>query len=356
MFMERVKPRLKALKDDAMLDPTYVYESPYYPVDNHFTINGDGLLSVCMKVHDKRGRHKIFTYDHVTRQLKALGSIPRHKFKEDVDNSVICMNDPAFTEGVLGALTDDAQFVVILSHSKGLRVLSVFDIVNASCLLEKDCSGVDFLNCGPCGIAIDREGISRRRFKIAVLNLEMEVRVWDAKSFSESAVNLEKVLPSFGVNRYLINPRQCAIKFSPHGRFLCVQSYYGEEPKQCKCLVMDPLELEPLYAMEYPFMFPSMCSIFPAFSTCGSKFAMFVCSHTDNRIYDVDDYKLLFFEIPSRVETLKRMCRSTILKLVNNLTLDKLPLPENLIAYLQDNCTMARGSSENDDAKRCRLM
>ena len=355
MFMERVKPKLKALKDRALSNPAYVYENLNYPVDHHFTINGDGLLSVCMKVHDKRGRHKICTYDHVAGQLKPLGSIPRHKFEQDVDASVVCMTDPAYTEGVLGSLTDDAEFVVILSHSEGLRVLSVFDIVNASCLLEKDCSGVEFLNCGPCGISIDRVGISRGRFKIAILNLDMEVRIWDATTLSESAVNLKGVSPSFGMRRYVINPRESAVKFSPDGRFLCVLSYYGEESQQCKCIVMDPLELEPFCAMEYPFMYPPMCSIFPAFSTSGSKFAMFACSHTKH-LYDVDDYKLLFFEIPSRVETLKRMCRSTILKLANNSRLDKLPLPENLIAYLQDNCIIARGSSENDDTKRCRLM
>ena len=358
MFMERVKPFMKALQDDAVLNPAYVFENLCYPLEDYFAINGDGLLSVCIKVNDKKGRHKIVTYDHVTRELKPLGSIPRHKFERDVDDGVVCVNGPAYTEGVLGSLTDDAQFVVILSHSKGLRVLSVFDIVNATCLLEKNCSKVDFLNCGPCGISIDRDAITRGRFKIAILNLEMEVRVWDATTPAESAVKLEGGSPSFNMTKHLICPRESAVKFSTDGRFLCVLvGYYGEDHYRhhCACIVMDPFELEPLYAMEYPFMYQPMSSIFPAFSTCGSKLAMFACSHP-NRVVDADDYKLLFFEIPLRVETLKRMCRSSILKLVNNSSLNKLPLSENLIAYLQDNCILARGSSENDDAKRCRLM
>lgn len=352
MFMERVKPKMKAQLDNAVLDPSYVFENLCYPLDHQFTINGDGLLSVCMKVHDKRGRHKISTYDHVTKELKNLGYIPRHKFEQDVDNAVICLQDPAYIEGVLGSLTDDCHFMVILSHSKDLRILSIFDLVNCTCLLEKNCSQVEFLNCCPTGISIYRDGIARGQFKIAVLNLEMEVRLWDVTTLAEHAIKLEGVQPSFNMGRFVINPRENAVKFSPDGRFLCVLAYIGDE-RGCACIVMDSLELEPFCIMQYPYMYRDMCSIFPAFSKCGSKFTMFACSNVSG-IYNAEDYKLLFFEIPLRVQRLKDLCRSSILKLVNYPKLCKLPLSDNLIAFLQDSCIVA--NSSHNDEKRCNLM
>ena len=341
---------MKALMDDDFEGP---YESPCYPVENYFALNGDGLLTVCMRVHDKKNRHKITTYDHVTKKVKTLGYIPRHNFVGDVDNAVVCLNDPAFTEGVLGSVTQGCDFAVVLAHSTNLRTLCVFDIPNATCLLERDCSQLDFLKSGPTGIAINPKGVAHGQFKIAVLSQEMEVLLWDVTADAGSVLQLEDLLPSFWLSRYLINPRESAIKFSPDGRFITVLGYFRAEHHSV-CILIDPIDLEPFCVMPYDVMYRPMCCIFPCFTKCGSKFAMFSCWNVRFDL-NLNDYKLLFFEIPSRMQTLKELCRSSILALVDNSVLTKLPLPNDLIAYLNGYSYKLLSTASESTGKQCKV-
>ena len=320
------------------------------PVDNYRTLNGDGLISVCMKINDDARRHEIVVFDHLTEELKQLGSIPRHRFNMSYDAFVFNMDDPQFVEGVIGALTHDAQFVVIYAHSKNLRVVSVFNIPNAVCLFEKNLSQSEyFADCKPTGVALVPSGPSKTEFSIAVLSKNMEVRVWNTADRTGRIVRLEDARPSFGLSLGVINARESFLKFSPDGRYLCVLAYVDSKST---CVVMDGFSLQALFKMPYDFTYGPLCCIFPCFTPCGSKFAMFLPNKEN--YYDIDNYQLHLYEIPRGLQCLKDLCRVSILATVDRSNLSKLSLPQDLIIFLTaGDCNVP--ILENPQ-KNCRLM
>ncbi|XP_028403720.1 uncharacterized protein LOC114526336 [Dendronephthya gigantea] len=348
LFLQRLRPRMDSKLYD--IYPPLPMENMYRPLDEYRTLNGDGLVSVCMKVHDEARRHKIALYDHVTKELKHIGQIPRHRFEMSIDTSVFSMDDPVFVEGVIGAMTHDAQFVAVLAHSKNLCVLSVFNIPNALCLCEKDLPisefGKDFQ---PTGVALVPAGVSKSQFNIAVLGYKMEVRVWNSGSYMGKAVKLEDTRPSFVPSKSVINPRESFLRFSPNGQYLCVLANI----ESCMCIVMDSISLQPLYRMPYSFTYGQLCSIFPCFTVCGSRFAMFTPPEL-NRYWDLDAYQLHFFRIPQAMQCLKDLCRLSVLSHVDRSNLSKLPLPQNLILFLGGNEEHVSESANSH--KKCHLM
>ena len=329
LFLQRVRSRMDSKLYD--IYPPLPGENMYYPLHNYAILNGDGLVSVCMKVHDEAHRNEIALYDHVTKELKHIGHIPRHHFKMSIGTCIFSLDDPVFVEGVIGAITQDAQFAVILAHSENLCVLSVFNIPNALSLFEKDLSinefGKDFQ---PTGVALVPTGVSESEFNIAALGYKMEVRVWNTRRCVGKVVKLEDARPSFGPSKSVINPRESALRFSPNGRYLCVLTYIYSK---CMCIVMDAISLQPLYKMPYSFTYDQLCSIFPCFTICGSRFAMFTPPELA-RYWDLDAYRLHFFRIPQAMLCLKDLCRLLLLSHVDRSNLSKLPLPRNLILFL----------------------
>lgn len=353
MFVKRlipdmVKRKARRLHETFLPIPT---ENFCEPVKDFRTLNGDGLVSICMKVHDQSRRHKIAVYDHVKEDLKYLGSIPHHHFEMSVDQSVFCLNDPQFVEGVIGAMTEDAQFVAIFSHSKSLRVLSVFNIPNAVCLIEKDLSRSEFFHdCQPTGVALGPTGLSSSQFNIAILSCNMELRVCNTGNNLGKMVGLKDARPSFGLGHSVINPRESFLRFSSgRGRYLCVLAYVDS---MCTCVVMDAISLQALYRMPYDFTYGHLCCIFPCFTACGSRFAMFTPNNGD--YYDIENYQLYFYEIPRKLQCLKDLCKLLILRVVDRSNVNKLPVPQEIILFLT-------GSGHNvlvseNSSRRCRLM
>ena len=332
MFVKRVKPVMLAQKALRVhrTSPPIPCENLCEPTNNYRTLNGDGLISVCMRVHDQARQHEIATYDHASEELKKLGSIPRHRFVMNMDASVFCMDDPKYVEGVIGAMTQDAQFLAIFAHSKNLRVVSVFDIPNAVCLFEKHLSQSEFFqDCQPTGIALVPTGISKSEFNIAVLSYNMEVRVWNTGNCMGRIAKLEDASSSFGLGLGVINHRESFLKFSPNGRYLCVLAYVDS---MCICIVMDAISLQALFRMPYDFTYGHLSCIFPCFTVCASRFVMFTPKEED--YYDIDSYQLHFFEIPQKLKCLKDLCRLSILGGVDWSNLSKLSLPQDLILFL----------------------
>jgi hypothetical protein len=103
------------------------------------------------------------------------------------------------------------------------------------------------------------------------------VYAWEATTHSEYAAKLEDLRPCVGYGKRIINARDMTLKFSPNGRLLCVPAYFPDE-KICKCVILDAESLEPFCVMPHGLMCGDMYSIFPCFTSCGSKFAiMHVC-------------------------------------------------------------------------------
>ena len=354
MYIERSRPLMEAYFEDNVLEASF--ENFCCPAENYYTLNGDGLLSVCMRAHDsdKKKHHKICIYDHKTNKLRYLGNIPRHTFVDEFDKSIFNYDDPEFVEGVIGALTHDSRYVVVLAYSTAQLTLNVFDILNSSCLLENDCSEIGFLRCRPLGIALNPQGVLQGRFQVAIQNDNMEIRVWEATTHSQHAAKLEDARPCLGYERRIINARDSTLKFSPNGRLVCIPAYFPDQ-KSCKCVILDAESLEPFCLMTYGFMNSEMYSIFPCFTSCGSKFAMLSVEH-ENDYYDLEKYKYLYFEIPPRIECLKELCKSTILKSVHISMLEKLPLPSELITFLGGNSTSSMLANHDVEKKHCTLM
>jgi hypothetical protein len=353
MFIERSRARMEAYFEDNALEASY--ENFYCPTENYYTLNGDGLLSICMRAHDsdKKKHHKICIYDHMTNKLRFLGNIPRHLFVDEFDQSVFFYDDPKFVEGVIGALTHDSRYVIVLAYSTVLLTVNIFDIFNTSCLLEIDCSEIGFLRCCPTGIALNPQGVLQSHFQVAIQNDDMEIRLWEATTHSEYAAKLEDLQPCVGYGKNIINARDSTLKFSPNGRLLCVPAYFPDQ-KTCKCIILDAKSLEPFCVMPHGLMCGDMYSVFPCFTSCGSKFAMMSVEH-DRDYYDLEKYKYLYFEIPPKMESLKELCKSTILKSVNMSMLEKLPLPSDLITFLGGNTSNMYGNLVVEK-KHCRLM
>lgn len=127
---------MKAYLEDNVFEASF--ENSDIPTENYFTLNGDGLISVCMRVYDsnKKKHHRICIYDHAADELKFLGNIPRHTFNGEFDNFFFADDDLKFVEGVIGELTHDSRFVIVLAYSRGLLTVNVFDICNTTCLLD----------------------------------------------------------------------------------------------------------------------------------------------------------------------------------------------------------------------------
>ena len=65
MYIERSRPLMEAYFEDNVLEASF--ENFCCPAENYYTLNGDGLLSVCMRAHDSdKKKHKICIYDHKT--------------------------------------------------------------------------------------------------------------------------------------------------------------------------------------------------------------------------------------------------------------------------------------------------
>lgn len=351
MFIKRSKPRMEAFFEDNVLEASF--ENFYCPIENHYTLNGDGLLSICMRVLDNdKGKHKIYIYDHTTNKLRFLGNIPRHAFVVDIDQSVFDHDDSVFVEGVIGALTQDSKYVVVLAYSTDLLTVNVFDVVNTSCLLEINCSDIEFLRCRPLGIALNPQGIPQGRFQVAIQNDDMEIRLWEGATLSEYAAKLEDVDSCVEYQRGIINARDSTLKFSPDGRLLCVLAYFPDE-STCKCVILDAETLEPFCLMNYGFACSDMYRVFPCFTFCSSKFAILSIEH-DRDFYDLEKYKYLYFEIPPRMDSLKQLCKFTILKNVHISMLKTLPLPADLLTFL--GVKNALSKSLAFQKKRCVLM
>jgi hypothetical protein len=351
MFVKRITPIL--LKRQAQRHGTCLpipSENLCQPVGDYRTLNGDGLISVCMRVHDQGRRHEIAVYDHVTKELKQLGSIPRHRFEMSMDAFVFCMDDPQYVEGVIGAMTHDAQFVAIFAHSKNLRVLNVFNIPNAVCLCQEQLSQSEFFHdCKPTGIALVPTGPSKTQFNIALLSYNMEVRVWNTGDCMGRIIKLEDAVSSFGLSLGVINHRESFLRFSPDGRYLCVLAYVDST---CTCVVIDAVSLQALFRMPYDFTYGHLCCIFPCFTVCGSRFMMFTPQYEN--YYDIETYQLHFFEIPQILQSLKDLCRLSIFRAVDRSNLSKLSLPQDLILFLTGN---GRSVPVSDNSqKNCRLM
>ena len=353
MFLRRLRPTMLKRKARRIHNTLLPIPSENFcqPIEDYRTLNGDGLISVCMRVHDKARRHEIAVYDHAMEELKQLGSIPRHHFEMSIDASVFCMDDPKFVEGVIGAMTHDAQFVAIFAHSKNVRVVSVFSIPNTVCLFEKDLSQSEFFqDCKPTGVALVPSGRSRSQFNIAVLSYNMEVRVWNTGDCMGRIVKLgAESDPSFGLGVAVINHRESFLRFSPDGRYLCVLAYVES---MCICVVMDAISLQALFRMPYDFTYGHLCCIFPCFTACGSRFAMF--TPQEENYYEIDNYQLHFFEIPQTMQCLKDLCRLSILRAVDRSNLSKLPVPQDLILFLAESDRNVP-VSENSE-KNCHLM
>jgi hypothetical protein len=353
MFVKRLKPVMLA-REARRIHRTSLpipSENLNQPVNDYRTLNGDGLISVCIRVNDEARHHVIATYDHITEELKQLGTIPRHRFIMSVDASVFCMDDPKYVEGVIGAMTHDAQFVAIFAHSKNLRVVSVFNIPNAVCLFEKNLSQSEFFqDCQPTGVALVPTGVSKTQFNIAVLSHNMEVRVWNTGNYMGRIVKLEGARSSFGLGLGVINHRESFLKFSPDGRYLCVLALVDS---MYMCIVMDAISLEALYKMPYDFTYGHLCCIFPCFTMCASRFVMF--TPKEENYYDVASYQLHFFEIPQTVKCLKDLCRLSILRVVNWSNLSKLSLPQDLILFLTGS-DHSIPVSDNLQKNQCHLM
>jgi hypothetical protein len=75
----------------------------------------------------------------------------------------------------------------------------------------------------------------------------------------------------------------------------------------------------------------------------------------DRDYYDLEKYKYLYFEIPPKMESLKELCKSTILKSVHISMLERLPLPSDLITFLGGNTSNTYGNLVVEK-KHCRLM
>ena len=349
MYIQRSGPWMEAHFEDNLFEASF--ENLRLPTENHCTLNGDGLLSVCVRINDsnKKKHHKICIYDHMTNKLRFLGNIPRHAFVGEFQASND--NDPKLFQKLIGALTHDSRYVAVLAYSANQVTFNVFDVVNVSCLLAIDCSDIGFLQCCPIGIALNAQGIMEGRFQLAIQNRNMEIRVWEAFTRSHYSAKLEGVKPCVDYEEEIINLRRSTLKFSPNGRFLCVPAYFPEE-KTCKCVILDVESLEPFCMMTYSLMCREMYSIFPCFTSCGSKFAM-LSIECRMDYYDLEKYKYLYFEIPPRIESLKVLCKSTILKSVHISVLGKLPLPSDLITFL--------GGSDSSrvrtvEKKKCTLM
>ena len=320
------------------------------PVDNYKTLNGDGLISVCMKINDNARRHEIAVFDHLSKELRPLGSIPRHRFNMPYNASVFNMDDPQFVEGVIGALTQDAQFVAIYAHSDNLRVVSIFNIPNCVCLFEKNFSQSEYFeDCKPTGVALVPSGPSKSEFTIAVLSENMEVRFWNTADCTGRIVRIEDARPSFGLGLAVINARESFLKFSPDGRYLCVLAYVDSN---CSCVVMDGFSLQALFKMPYDFTYGHLSCIFPSFTACGSQFVMFLPN--EENYYDIHNYQLHFYQIPRTLQCLKDLCRVSILATVDRSNLSKLLLPQDLIIFLtasDRNVPISESPQRN-----CRLM
>ena len=318
------------------------------PIKDYRTLNGDGLISVCMKVKDQAHRHEIAVYNHVTEELKHVGSIPRHHFNMSHDQFVFNMDDPKFVEGVIGAITYDGKFVAIFAHSQSLRVVSVFDIANAVCFFEKNLSQSKFFkDCQPTGIALLPDGPSTSQFNIAVLSYNMEIRVWNTGDCLGKIVKLEDARSSFGLGYNIINHRESFLRYSPDGRYLCVLAYVES---RYLCVVLDAITLQALFKMPYNFTYGQLCCIFPCFTVCNSQFVMF--TPQDEKYYEIENYQLHFYEIPQKLQCLKDLCRLSILRAVDRSNLSNLPLSQNLLLFLTgSDCTVS--ISEKTDNKCC---
>lgn len=328
--------------------------------EDYIALNtSDSIFSLCMRLTpDERG-HEIGICDHAGEHLKVLGHLPRHSY-----------NSQKVYDNILGSLSEDRDFAVVLIQSTNYKSLTVcvFDVVNATCLLTKKCSEVGFLGPELYSVAINPRAMSQGQYRFAVLNKlkntnsQMVVRIWDPVTLHERYLPLKRFWKIPG-HRYP-RPSGSSLKFSPDVRFLCVLGdIWYDRNLHSACLLMDSVHLEPLYVVEYGVnhWWRPMCNVFPTFSTDGLKFALYTWT-----VDDREDPRLLFFEIPSReIQTLKELCRYSILNLViDDLKVLELPLPSNLITYLTSaspcfrySCAEKQGGNASEKkGKSCNLM
>ena len=367
MFLKRYKPKMDALVIDRQ--HSTLLENFKHPIDNYATLNGDGLVSVCIlccRRDSTVNQHEIAIYEHMTKKLKFLGKIPRHRFTHEFNEQIFVRrfddelaDTLADVEGVMGALTYNGRYVVVFAHSRQLMTMNVFDIWNMCCIFEIDCSEVEFLRCNPTGIALNPQEIPQGRFEVAIQNEKMEIRSWDATTRSERAAKLENVSSCCsGRYRYdttIVRSRESALMFTPNGSLLCVMGYFAGE-NTAKCIVLVAKSLEPLCVMSYGWMCFEIYGMFPCFSSCGSKFVIFSVENNDD-YWDFKKYRYLYFTIPTRMESLKDLCKTTILQYVDIAKLDKLPLSIDLITFLGGN--IASSDDEMRSAmnkKRCTVV
>ncbi len=179
--------------------------------------------------------------------------------------------------GVMGTLTHNSRYVVVFAYSRHLMTMNVFDLWNMCCIFETDCSEIEFLQCLPTGIAINPQEILQGRFEIAIQNGDMEIRLWEATTRSEKAAKLEDVRPCcpFQYCPIIVKSRESTLMFTPNGRLLCVMGYFLDE-NRVKCIFLDTKSLEPFCEMPFGLMYFDMYGMFPCFTSCGSKFVMFL--------------------------------------------------------------------------------
>lgn len=283
----------------------------------------DSVFFLYMKVNPDVQGYEISTYDDMTDNVKILGHVPHSYDSQKLHHNI------------LGSLTEDRNFAVVLKQSTEYKSVTVcvFDVANAICLLTRECSEIGFVGCDLFGVAINPIALSQGQYRIAVLNKHentdisrMGVRIWDPVTLGERYLQLKCFWGIPGQDKGIV-------KFSLAARFLCVLGEgYGHS--YLTCLLLDPVLLEPLFMAEYGLnhWYEPKCNVFPTFSTSGSKFALY-----NYTIEDRFNPRLLFFEIPStEIQTLKELCRNFIVNLViDDFKLIELPLPKPLIAYLK---------------------
>lgn len=342
----------------------------FNPPDGFVALGGDGVVSVCMNRHSEHNgeRHEVVTYDHASKNIQPLGYLPVHKCNGDfgiMGRFGCCVHEP----GVLCQMTPNGDFVVLFgplrfaqtnSLASDEPVLLIYEVSTAKCLFEKNCKKISFLKCSPIGISISPSGIQLGRYRVAMVTEKMEVRIWDTGLREGSVLQLEAVsqcLFNYLSNR---NPHESCIKFSPDGQLLSVLCYMESEGT-CACLILRASDLELLCWMAADENHTWLRWIFPMFSACGTKLVLGTYSDSDNK-FDLKRFELLFHKVSLRVQALKFLCRVVILGAVHPHSLEKLPLPNDLISYLScssavqelDKCNIT--VPEKSTTCKCNLM
>ena len=298
-------------------------------------IGGNGLLTIHMSYYPiKEDKHDISILDHATNEVTHLGYFTAYGFQNI--NQGCCPHEPR----LLSCLTQDGNYVVLFGPQAYTRsqfprnsqtpVIAIYQLEPPMQLLEKRFKDTPFIKCDPAGIALSPASISSGQYLVAIVTYSMAILLLNVVTLERSTLQLDSVVPQLYIEVELA-PKVNCVAFSPDGRFLSVMCFM-ENQAMTVCLIIDVTKLEPLYWMEADGKLFCLGWLFPMFSACGTKVVISTYSDCEN-MYDESKYELKFYKI-SCIQSLKILCRVVILECTEPSSVDQLPLPKDLIAFL----------------------